>query len=382
MQASTTSSRTSFSFLFIFMVLALWILPAGAVLAKDIHVPGDYPTIQQALDAAASGDRVLVAPGEYPEDIVFPGRAVSLVSESGPESTTIIGSGKTATVRFVSGETRDTLIQGFKITGGGDGGINCRLNSSPSIIGNVLTHNNGKFGGGIVCYASAPLIEDNEIKFNGGSEGSVIGGGIGAVDEAPQTLEIRNNVIKGNHAMSGGGISASHCSPLIEGNVIENNHAEHEGGGINLSYSDAEISRNRITFNKADISGGGICLSVGLNSLPFIHGNLITHNTSKLYGGGITADSDVRLVNNIIAGNWGENGGGLAFNGVKVKEVLHCTVAGNTASVAGGGIWSRGDSTGMVRNSIVWGNEAPEDAAIHVQPGGTLTVTYSDVEGE
>ena len=34
------------------------------------HVPADYPTIQAAVDAAAEGDTILVAPGVYSENVV------------------------------------------------------------------------------------------------------------------------------------------------------------------------------------------------------------------------------------------------------------------------------------------------------------------------
>ena len=389
METSTASSRTFAPSLLIFMVLALWILPTGETLAKTILVPEDYPTIQLALDAAQDGDQVLVAPGVYQENIVFPGLDVSLVSETGPNSTTIKGNPleEIATVQFLGGETRDTLIQGFTITSGHGGGILCKGDSSPRIIGNVVFNNIGSQGGGIVCDGSSPLIEDNEINsnyaFDQNASSETLGGGINALNA--QGLEIRNNVINFNHAQWGAGINVISCSPLIEGNTIEHNLARREGGGINLKRSDAEVSRNRIAFNRAIISGGGVDVFLGLNGVPFIHDNLINHNYSEKYGGGINLASDARLVNNMIVRNQAVYGGAIATTflpGGSNPEILHCTLSENSASESGGGIWFDGyNSVGTVRNSILWSDEAPLDAEIHVETGGAVDVTYSDVEG-
>jgi hypothetical protein len=55
----------------------------------EISVPGDYPTIQQALAAASQGDTVVVAPGEYNESPYVP-RGVKLLG-SGMDLSIIRG---------------------------------------------------------------------------------------------------------------------------------------------------------------------------------------------------------------------------------------------------------------------------------------------------
>ena len=44
---------------------AALLVVGSACLGATIHVPADHSTIQAGLDAAADGDTVLVAPGEY-----------------------------------------------------------------------------------------------------------------------------------------------------------------------------------------------------------------------------------------------------------------------------------------------------------------------------
>ena len=71
-----------------FSILAL---PLSGI---TIHVPGDYPTIQEGLNAAQTDDTVLVAPGTYVENIVWPSRdGIILISEEGADTTIIDGNG-------------------------------------------------------------------------------------------------------------------------------------------------------------------------------------------------------------------------------------------------------------------------------------------------
>ena len=110
--------------------------------ASEIHVPKDYPTIQEALDAAVDGDTVWVHPGTYVENIDFKGKAVALRSTDGCGSTVIDGNRNGSVVAFRSGEPPEAVIDGFTITNGyqptwNGGGIHCDEWASPTIINNL-----------------------------------------------------------------------------------------------------------------------------------------------------------------------------------------------------------------------------------------------------
>jgi hypothetical protein len=98
--------------------------------AATIHVPGDYLTIYQALDAAVSGDIVEVAPGTYDQSdtrpvwagdnvssIGFLKDGVILRSSGGAGATTLRLDSSTARPVILFGGTGDFEVQGFTFTG-------------------------------------------------------------------------------------------------------------------------------------------------------------------------------------------------------------------------------------------------------------------------
>src|SRR5262245_9404756 len=52
------------------------------------HVPGTFPTIQAAIDAASSSDTVQVAAGQYPESLTVVGKNLVMIG-AGPHATVV-----------------------------------------------------------------------------------------------------------------------------------------------------------------------------------------------------------------------------------------------------------------------------------------------------
>ena len=74
-------SRWLTFFLLIFLAITVS-LPSGRLQAATIHVPTDQPTIQAAINAAANGDIVLVAPGTCHENIHFQDKVLKVANSS------------------------------------------------------------------------------------------------------------------------------------------------------------------------------------------------------------------------------------------------------------------------------------------------------------
>ncbi len=127
-----------------------------------ITVPGNYPTIQKAIDNATAGDTINVAAGTYDESVVV-SKALN-INGAGWETTTINGTG-TGDAVHVSADWVN--ISGFTITNGGgvvgDAGIeiagdNCRIEN------NNVSDNNLD---GIYPYAGhSCIIQNNTCKDN------------------------------------------------------------------------------------------------------------------------------------------------------------------------------------------------------------------------
>ena len=129
------------------------------VLADINHVPDDFETIQEAIDATHNLDTVLVQPGVYVENICFNGRRIvvgSLFLITGDYefilNTIIDGNERSRVVSFIDQECRQAVLTGFTIRNGsttyGGGIYICEANPTLKhliVSGNSATRRAGAF---------------------------------------------------------------------------------------------------------------------------------------------------------------------------------------------------------------------------------------------
>lgn len=265
-----------------------------------INVPGQHPTITQAINASFNGDTILVEPGTYYENINFKGKRVVLTSRfyinedlSYITNTIINGSNpiqpdSASCVIFSSGEDSNTVIQGFTLTGG----TGTKWND---------IHAAGVYreGGGILIELSSPTVRFNIIKSNSATNSygvvSAGGGGIRIGDGNPKIL---NNIIAYNTGKYGAGIVLNYTGCLIKNNIIAYNtgSVQYNGGAAIWSYNNLAstpkiIENNTIIHNQAAVGTSGIlCWSTSM----ILRNNIIWGNTGTATqvlstGGNITA---------------------------------------------------------------------------------------------
>ncbi len=332
--------------------------------APIVVAPGG--SIQAAVDSAAKGDLILVAPGTYTERVII------------DKQVRMQGWGAPSTIINVAGSASDNLqawrdLVSQKLAAGtfdlvpGQGiGFNA-VDNEPSIFN---TEEGPVFL--VAGKHSGPAAFDNS--FNARIDGFTIagadsGGGI-FVNGFANHLEISNNKIVGNSGTFGGGIrfghpvavtanandlrggyiDSSNDSIRVHNNLITQNAGINAGsvaGGIGISAGtdDYRITDNYICGNYS-IGGGGGIGHVGHSANGMIDGNSVLFNQSfkqggPVHGGGIlvagqkargtisAGTGSVAIVNNLIQGNQAGAGDG---GGISLLSVNGADVANNPAT--------------------------------------------------
>ena len=302
------------------LLVSLLSLSGVPAVPRIRHVPGEYPTVQAAIDSAADGDTVLVAPGRYVENIRLRGKNIVVGSEylvtrdpSVIARTILDGShprhpDTASVVLVVDDEDSTAVIEGFTITGG-----------RGTVWLDIHNRNHFREGGGILCEHAAVRIRHNIIEDN-------------------EAIAVDSAVV----SAGGGGIRCGDGEPLIEQNVVRRNRGLY-GGGIVLKFAAATVRNNLVVGNSGgqDFGGSGIWVN---NHLSRRLRNIIENNT--------------------VVGNRADTVGARRLRSLSGK---------------GGGLLFL-EVTATVRNNIIWGN-TQQDSAQVASLAAAPSLVYNLVQG-
>ncbi|MBE0430601.1 MAG: right-handed parallel beta-helix repeat-containing protein [Dehalococcoidia bacterium] len=236
------------------------------VAAATVNVPGDYSTIQAAVDAASPGDTVVVAAGTYAETISIDVPNLTLRSAGGADATIIDAGGAVVAVEVMA-NLGDVTVEGFTVRNWTGAGIVQRIAQKEGTALHVLNNK-------VTAPEQTSTPGGNSIQVTGDGS-SVIGNEVTVAHQTGPSsacgilVGVGNNVVVRENYVSGApngdsGIAVVGADPygragpdntIVQKNVVEDCRAAIVVQG---DASDTLIEGNTTSASSAGIYNGPI----------------------------------------------------------------------------------------------------------------------------
>jgi hypothetical protein len=370
-----------------FLLATFLVLPHLHAYASTLHVPGDYPTIRAAVDAAHPGDIVMIACGTYLERNIPLRQGVVVRSESGLPDCVTIDAQSLGRV-FIADGVVNAKVRGLTVTGGSvlapypqafGGGVWCRnagLRMTDCVLrGNRVTEDNGEdgsFGGALACSTSVVELVRCAILDNGAyAEGGYLEGLGGGVFAYRSTLTMTDCELRGNESGYGGGVNLSRTSLTMSGCTIADNTGldgggmsvwnspmtltecefedNHGGAGLYVSFLEAG---DEVTLTRCAFTGNNAAGFAGIWASPLFRDCTFVENVGS--AAVLLDDADALFEQCVFWRNHSAFGGAVC-NYTSRATLRGCTMVENTATSGGSGIYTWDGNTYLESCIIAFG---------------------------
>ena len=275
----------------------------------DDDGPADFPTIQEAVDAANGGDVIFVKAGTYYEHVVV-NKSVSLVGEN--KVTTIIdGSGTTKPIVWV--KTNNVNVSEFGIRNAVNRtGILMQDSSASSITNNIITDTHY----GVMVQGSSGVMVSSNTLINNDGHGLEI--------DWSNDINVVGNYISNNTNQGIYVYDSRGC------NILENIIVDNDWSGILIQEEGFNLVSHNIIRNNGPV--GGVWLFSGTR-YNVVRDNDITNNSRGIYIGFWTDYYSGPRNNLIINNSVTSNIVGIGVNYSSGNSFYHNSIANNSIQV-------------------------------------------------
>ena len=380
-------------------------------------VPFEYPTITAAINAAANGDTIIVAPGAYYEKFNFGSKSLVFKSVGGAAVTYLDGNGQNGTIVTVNGgQGNSTIIDGFTFWYAQGGHALYIQNASPTVRNCRFLFNNVSDGAALrIDSPSTALINDCTVESNTATNGA----GLWTNTNPVMTRVLfRNNVVTGVGGAArlvGGSPAFIDCE--FNGNRTEGGSSVQHGGAIyatntvNMRIQGCDFTSN-LALSQGDNAdrvamGGAIfaldCTRSGANPPKSLVDCAFTANIARTTGngggarrsdGGAVVDFNSDLIaedctftqNRCEATSTGSRvtRGAAWFGLASNAAIRRCTFADCAAATSwggdafGGAVYLEQASNGVIESSVFDGGTAQRGGALYLAGNSQPNIQFND----
>jgi parallel beta-helix repeat protein len=231
-----------------------YVSPAGRNTNTGATPQAPLQTISKAAQIALSDYAIVVAPGTYIGEVTTTpiGKAPQRLHFVAQGRVVVDVSGIPGAAGFTLANSPGTIIDGFMIRGGADGGIVLKSHSDDFEIRNCVV--SGSAGDGIRVQDSAKVLVFNNLVF--GNTG--IGMRIGGTTSGSANAQLINNTVYGNGArgIEIGNTSAASPGAFVFNNIVESNGQENIKVDTNLRSDLGYNGDHNLVFPGSYLPGG------------------------------------------------------------------------------------------------------------------------------